>query len=103
MTDKLRDEFEAHYAKEFAEVRGYEPSAEEMLSMREGEGYGSDRGYLNGYWKGWQASRKNIQIELPKPFGADRLVSKAERYTRNQAIDQMQNILEEAGLKVKPC
>ena len=52
---------------------------------------------------GWKASRETLEIELPKPFGGDRMVSKAERYTRIQVIDEMHRTLEEAGLKVKPC
>lgn len=60
----MREEFELHYAEEFSMVRGYKPSPEEMVSMRDGDGYGSDRGYLNGYWKGWQASREKLVVDL---------------------------------------
>ena len=66
--EKMREEFESHYAEEFSILRGYKPSPEEMVFMRDGDGYGSDRGYLNGYWKGWQASRESIVVDLPFLF-----------------------------------
>jgi hypothetical protein len=49
-----RDEFEIHYKKEQAKTLGYEP---DVFSMREGDGYGVNNAYLNGYWKGWQAKK----------------------------------------------
>lgn len=63
--DKMREEFELHYAHEFLLARGFMPTPDDMVAMREGDGYGSDRHYLNGYWKGWQASRESLVIELP--------------------------------------
>jgi hypothetical protein len=62
----MREEFELHYAEEFERACGRKPSPEQMVSMREGDEYGADRGYLNGYWKGWQASRAALVVELPK-------------------------------------
>jgi len=53
-----RDQFENEYRKEFATVRGYPISAEEMKSMRDGDFYGSDRAFLNGQWAGWQKNHR---------------------------------------------
>lgn len=78
-TSKMRSEFEAWYAKEFAKIRGYQPTAEEMISMREGDGYGCDRGYLNGCWKGWQASRQAENEALRRD--AERLSWLDDQYT----------------------
>lgn len=95
----IREEFELHYAEEFSIVRGYKPSPEEMVSMRDGDGYGSDRGYLNGYWKGWQESRKSLAVELPEnyPF------NKQPKYEsdRAQTIRECREAIEAQGIRTK--
>lgn len=60
----MREEFEVHYAEEFERACGRKPTPEQMVSMREGDEYGADRGYLNGYWKGWQASRATLVLDF---------------------------------------
>lgn len=63
--DLLRDEFEADYAKMYVEETGKQgATAEDIKSMREGDGYGS-RGFLNGCWRGWQRSRAALTIKMP--------------------------------------
>lgn len=49
-----RAAFEAAYAAEFNRVRSDVITADDIASMRDGEGYGA-RPYLNGQWIGWQA------------------------------------------------
>lgn len=65
-TNKMRDDFEAYYAEEFSKALGYKKSPEEIKSMREGDGYGCAHGYLNGFWHGWKASRKEFFVISPK-------------------------------------
>ncbi|MFX1710696.1 hypothetical protein [Stutzerimonas stutzeri] len=63
--DLLREEFEADYAKMYVEETGNQgATAEDIKSMREGDGYGS-RGFLNGCWRGWQRSRAALTIKMP--------------------------------------
>jgi len=102
--EKMREEFELHYAEEFSSVLGLKPSPEEMVSMRDGDSYGSERGYLNGYWKGWQASRAAIEIELPK----DRAGLFERMYGGTTAVgdelfdgSEVIHAIESLGLKVK--
>lgn len=52
---KERELFEGSYRKEFEKARGYPVSAEEITDMRIGDGYRTDRAYLNGQWDGWKA------------------------------------------------
>lgn len=51
--DTNRVAFEAAYGEHFEEATGRRISAEDMVSMRDGDSYG-DRAYLNDLWKGWQ-------------------------------------------------
>ncbi len=63
--DLLREEFEADYAKMYVEETGKQgATAEDIKSMREGDGYGS-RGFLNGCWRGWQRARAALTIKMP--------------------------------------
>lgn len=91
----MREEFELHYAEEFAAVRGYKPTPEEMVSMRDGDSYGSDRGYLNGYWKGWQESRAKLIVKLPDSYRS--AGSKFELLNK----DHMIIALTELGIRTK--
>lgn len=43
----------------------------------------------------------SVVVELPKPYGPDRLVSKAEIHTRLMALDECGAAIEAAGGKVK--
>ena len=102
--EKMREEFEAHYAEEFSVARGYKPSPEEMVSMRDGDSYGLERGYLNGYWKGWQASRAAIEVELPElfhiPEGTQSTLH-AMNSNFNHGVYASRKAIESLGLKVK--
>lgn len=87
----MREEFELHYAEEFSIARGYKPSPEEMVSMRDGDGYGSDRGYLNGYWKGWQASRESLVVEMPV----------SQTHSGTGYIETVRHFIEKQGIRTK--
>lgn len=103
--EKMRAEFEAWYADHFSRARGVDCSAEIIASMREGDLYG-DRGYLNGCWIGWQASRAALVVELPtkiSEFNTDEngFVNPAAA-EHDEAIDDCRDAIEAAGVRVKP-
>lgn len=57
---KERELFEASYIEEFeANVKGASLSKSEMESMRNGDGYGEKRAFLNGQWLGWKKCSKS--------------------------------------------
>lgn len=55
-TPGQRERFEAAYAAEYNRVLNANETAEYIASLRDGDHYGSERAYLNGWWKGWQAA-----------------------------------------------
>lgn len=61
-----RSAFEAAYAAEFSNARVQVYTANDIASMREGDGYG-ERPYLNGQWKGWQARAALVLVDTPTP------------------------------------
>lgn len=96
MGDKMREEFEAWYADHFSCAIGKDCSAEIIASMREGDLYG-DRGYLNGCWIGWKASRAALVVELPESHSADEYMG----FTRVIREADIESAFEAAGIKVK--
>jgi hypothetical protein len=51
-----RERFEANYVIDLNKATGKDYTAEQMKDLRDGDGYGEDRHYLNGRWDGWQAA-----------------------------------------------
>lgn len=97
----MREEFELHYAEEFAVVRGYKPTPEEMVSMRDGDGYGASRGYLSGYWKGWKASRSELVIALDAPHNDYANYSDSEVSGACKYYEQAKKHIHSAGIRTK--
>lgn len=94
----------------------FEYQAGEALSLpvsiikmaRKGDGY--DHAYdsmnimhpLNGWWHWWKKSRAALAVELPKKhFGFDGVTTNVGDSVRNNAIDEVADILRAAGITVK--
>lgn len=106
MTDKMREEFEAAFAKKTASLGAGDPDVadlddfggfervllEAMTEDRNGDTYRNN--VFASAWWAWQASRESLVIELPQQSGANRVWNQAIRYC-HQAIEAV-------GLKVKP-
>ena len=50
-----REQFEAVYIEKLNAEVGRDYEAADMVALREGDGYGHDRAFLNGMWEGWKA------------------------------------------------
>lgn len=87
-----REQFEDWYRREVSQHSWFSYDPEDL--------YAKDQ--FEKMFLAWQASRQALKIELPEEFGEDRLVSKAERHARSEAISECRAAIEAAGLKVKP-
>lgn len=106
MTDKIREEFEAAFAKKTASLGGDSETEleleqhggfevvllEAMADDRKGDTYGNN--VFASAWWAWQASREALVIELPCSWHE-------ERQHLMDADDVLESI-NAAGLKVKP-
>lgn len=100
MSDRMREEFEVAMVAELNSDNPERPcTIEEMIADRDGDLYKS---HINsGAWWAWQASRKAMTVELPDPYGEDRMASKAEKCNRLSTLQECREAIESAGIKVK--
>lgn len=100
-TDKARAEFEAAYMRDLAGS-----SAEDPAVWLERGSDGEYRSYqARGAWWGWQASRRELVIEMPPKISAHNTMHngfvrpEAEEY--DSAIDDCRAAIEAAGVTVR--
>ncbi len=92
-TDKMRAEFEAAYMRDLTGS-----SAEDPAVWLERGSDGEYRSYqARGAWWGWQASRRELVIELPPGVPDNPKI----RQDRNKAISDCRAAIEAAGVTVR--
>lgn len=78
MDEKMRTEFEAWWREE-----------------------NGNRLYCESAWRGWQASRAALVVELPERIAKDNGYSEDDEYY-NLALTHCRSQIEAAGVRVKP-
>lgn len=95
MSEKIREEFES-WASAYRDRNGLP-----HFTLRKPDGSYVD-GTTELCWRGWQASRESLVIELPEPRpvrGYSESVADAMGF--NDALESCRDAVEQAGLKVK--
>ncbi|WP_060514897.1 hypothetical protein [Pseudomonas sp. NBRC 111132] len=99
-TNKMREQFEVWAAKNYVVPPGI---GHLFVRAEIGDGYRLSN--INHAWRGWQASREAVVVDLPPKISAHNTTEsgfvrpEAEHY--DEAIDDCREAIEAQGLKVE--
>lgn len=91
----LRPGFEAAIIERFKESGFLEVEIRVECLSRCGESYNDPQVAIA--WWAWTQSRESLVVELPIPFGPERIATKGERYTRTSVIDECKRAIMNGG------